>query len=312
MRRLQIAGIIIFSVIGGAAAAMGEFYTAISGRVSGPVLAAIILAPNLYVIWLRERRQDRRAAMPAVLRTAMSGLMALAMTGALAFPARADEPDNSDAYQKAVGSVVYIRAIDADWNMSSGTGVLINAERDEILTAFHVVGRNQLISATVPCREKNGDIITDAKHYGGMNSSDACTVIIRDEGRDLAIIRWKTPHKDLKAIPLAAKSASPGASVFCIGNGADMLFRYSGGSIRTLSDEAYTTTTNQKVNARIVTTSCPIDPGDSGAPLLSRDGSLLGIVSSTRTDLNQIHKSIDISEIRYVVSWYDDYRKKFP
>ena len=259
MSRLQMAGLIIFSVGGGAAAAIGEVYTGISGRVSGPVLAVIILAPNLYVIWLKQRCQGRRTTMPAA-RAAMRGLTALAVTGALGNPVRADEPDNSDAYQKAVGSVVYIQAVDRHWNIYGGTGVVINAERGEILTAFHVVGNDRVVTAELPCRDKNGEIITDVQHYAGMNIESACVTVVTYEGHDLALIRWKTPPKDLKAIRLSAKSASPGASVFCIGNGASMLFRYSGGSVRQLADESYTTTSKQEIKARILTTRLPDRP----------------------------------------------------
>jgi S1-C subfamily serine protease len=237
----------------------------------------------------------------------------LAMAGVLAFPAlaRPDEPDNSVAYQQVVGSVVYIKAIDRNWNFYSGTGVVVNAERGEILTAFHVI-KDCICAAMPPIRGKDGDIVTDPDRYESIDNSSQCVVVATLEGRDLALIRWKKPREGLKAIPVAAKSASPGTAVFCIGNGASMRFRYSGGSVRQLADESYTTSANQKINARILTTSCPIDGGDSGSPLVSRSGELLGIVSSTRTDLNQIHQSIDVSEIRYLLSWWEKEREKKP
>jgi S1-C subfamily serine protease len=238
--------------------------------------------------------------------------LALASVLAVSPMTRADEPDNSVAYQQVVGSVVYIKAIDRNWNFYSGTGVIVNAERSEILTAFHVIEPNCLCAAMPPIRDKDGDIVTDPNRYSDIDESTRCVVLALDEGRDLALIRWKKPRTGLKAIPVAAKSASPGTSVFCIGNGASMRFRYSGGSVRQLANESYTTSANQKISARILTTSCPIDGGDSGSPLVSRNGELLGIVSSTRTGLNQIHQSIDLSEIRHVLDWWEGVREKKP
>lgn len=246
--------------------------------------------------------------------TMLRKLWALALASVMAFPALArpdDEPDNSVAYQQVVGSVVYIKAIDHNWNFYSGTGVVVNAERGEILTAFHVVD-DCLCAAMPPIRDKQGDIVTDPARYSNIDDASQCVVVATLEGRDLALIRWKQPRKGLKAIPVAAKSASPGQSLFCIGNGANMRFRYSGGSCRQVAEESYTTTADQKISAKILTTSCPIDGGDSGSPVLSRSGELLGIVSSTRKDLNQIHHSIDLSEIRYLLSWWEENREKKP
>lgn len=223
----------------------------------------------------------------------------------LCLPAMAsgdDEPDNSAAYLRAVDAVVYITAVDREWNFCTGSGVLI-AENDGyglILTAYHVVG-NRMAGATRPKRDNDGAMITDEKRYGAIATEDRCLILRTDSARDLALIRWKYRHPDIKTVPIAARSATPGQSIFVIGSGARMPFRYSGGSIRRIVDDDYQYSNGQKIKARIAMTSCPIDPGDSGGPLLNRGGEIMGITSGTRTTLNQVHMAVDVTEIRAFV-----------
>ena len=309
MRCLQIAGIIIFSVIGGAAAAIGEVYTGISGRVSGPVLAAIILAPNLYVIWLKERGQDRRAAMPAVLRTAMRGLTALGMTGVLAFPARAD--DFGEAYDKSLPAIVFISAIDQNWQRSTGTGVIIDATHGYILTAYHVVGSDRLISAHRADYDKAGKLVTDSNAYSDLCSASQCVVIARDSKRDLALVMFRLPRNGLKSIPFAGKSARPGEAVFTIGcDGRDSMWHFASGNARQIYRSDHQLSGGQRVSARIIEVTTPLNPGDSGGPLLNNAGQLVGINSSVLQGANQVQKGIDVTEAVSFVSETNERMKK--
>ncbi len=295
MSRLQIAGIIIFSVCGGAAAAIGEIYTGISGRVSGPVLAAIILAPNLYVIWFKERCQDRRAASLPVLRTAMRGLTALALAGALAFPARAD--DFGDTYDKSLPAVVFIAAVDQNWQRSTGTGVIIDATNGYILTAYHVVGPDRLIAAHRAAYDKAGKLITDSSAYNDLCQGSQCVVIARDAKRDLAVIQFRHPRTGLKAIRLAGKSARPGQAVFTIGcDGESSMWHFASGNARQIYQSEHALSSGQRVSARIIEVTTPLNPGDSGGPLLNNAGELVGINSSVVPNANEVQKGIDVSE----------------
>lgn len=213
---------------------------------------------------------------------------------------RGDEPDNAEAYQRTVGSVVLISTVDRNWDTSFGTGIIIDAQRGDILTAYHVVGAGRLVVAITPALNKDGEIITDVHHYENATTAVAgrCIVLAQNVGHDLALIRLKTPRAGLKALPLAAKSASPGQPLFGIGHGAGMLWRFSGGTARSISDDSYTSSDGQKVSGRLLRTSCAVDPGDSGGPLVSRGGELLGVMVSMRKDLNLVQNSIDVSEVR--------------
>jgi hypothetical protein len=52
------------------------------------------------------------------------------------------------------------------------------------------------------------------------------------------------------------------------------------------------------VKARVVETQAPINPGDSGGPVVNGDGELVGVASSYRLDAQLISNCIDVTEVR--------------
>ena len=68
----------------------------------------------------------------------MHKLIAPLMVFAFIVPLQAqDREDQSTPYQRAVDSVVIVWSFNHDWDLSTGTGVVIDDEH--ILTAYHVV-----------------------------------------------------------------------------------------------------------------------------------------------------------------------------
>jgi S1-C subfamily serine protease len=205
------------------------------------------------------------------------------------------------AYQRAVDSVVIVWSYDHNWDLSTGTGVVIDG--DHILTAYHVISSGPS-SVDLPLR-KDGELVTDVDAYYKLPGM-MCTVAAIDPKRDLALLKLKSDKPVMRPLPLAAKSASPGAAVFTIGNDVNgALFHYAGGNVRQVYKDRWRfERTGQQIESRICETSVPTNPGCSGGPIIDRHGELVGIVSATVTTANQVHKGIDISEIRAFLAEY--------
>ena len=98
----------------------------------------------------------------------------------------------------------------------------------------------------------------------------------------------------------------PGQPLVSIGNAFNVrgdeatgvLSQYAGGNVRQVYDRDYHFDSGQEVRAKTVEITVPLNPGDSGGPILNRAGELVGISSAITRDQNQIQNGIDISEIR--------------
>jgi S1-C subfamily serine protease len=197
--------------------------------------------------------------------------------------------------------VALVIALNKDWEPSYGTGVAIDDRH--ILTAYHVVKTDRLIGVLMPARRPDGGIDTDEEACFARPVLH-CVVVARDAKRDLALLRVKQDRPGLKPLPLAARAASPGAAVFTIGSspGDGSLWRFSGGHVRQVYDARWTFDTGQAIEARAVEMTIPINPGDSGGPIIDRSGAVVGINSASVEERNQVHKGIDITEIRAFVT----------
>ncbi|WP_146575457.1 trypsin-like serine protease, partial [Botrimarina hoheduenensis] len=60
----------------------------------------------------------------------------------------------------------------------------------------------------------------------------------------------------------------------------------------------------QQVQARVLQTTSPINPGDSGGPIVNNNGELVGINSSGNTKARLVSYAIDIREVRAFLTAY--------
>jgi S1-C subfamily serine protease len=127
-----------------------------------------------------------------------------------------------------------------------------------------------------------------------------CYVLASDPQRDLSLLKI-IGDDNHQPIPMATKSAEPGVSLFTIGSTAPVLWRYAGGNARAVYDDSYEFP-SQKIVCKVLEMSCPINPGDSGGPIIAK-GELVGISSCIVKDKNLIQKGIDITEIHAFLKW---------
>jgi serine protease DegQ len=148
---------------------------------------------------------------------------------------------------------------------SIGSGVVITAKGD-ILTNLHVI------------RSTDRWVVT----FWDGSKSEASVVNIQPEN-DLAVIRAKTAPDDLKPATLASTGGiNPGDPVVAVGFPFGLGPSVSAGVIAGLKRE-FVDSDRKEGDARLtnlIQFDAAVNPGNSGGPLVNRDGEVVGIVTA--------------------------------
>ncbi len=148
---------------------------------------------------------------------------------------------------------------------SMGTGVVIT-EKGDILTNLHVI------------RSTDRWVVT----FWDGSKSDAMLVNIQPEN-DLAVIRAKKPPDELKPATLASTGGiNPGDPVVAVGFPFGLGPSVSAGVVAGLKRE-FVDTDRKDGEARLtnlIQFDAAVNPGNSGGPLVNREGEVVGIVTA--------------------------------
>ena len=188
-----------------------------------------------------------------------------------------------------------------------GSGVLIDSQNKLLVTAYHVISDNNNIRVGFPIYDADGNTVSSYDAYFKNTRPISAEVLRTDEAKDLAILRLATLPDTAREIKLSKNQARPGQTVFTLGNpgASEALWVFSSGSVRqNLEDFQIVYDNGQTVRCKIVQTQNPTNPGDSGGPLLNRQGELVGITSGGNAEQNTdlVSYSIDIEEIKLPLS----------
>ena len=146
----------------------------------------------------------------------------------------------------ALGAVLSVRA-----DGRTGSGVMMSPE-GYALTAAHVVS--------------GADAVTVSFKSGLQLPA---TVVRADPVRDVALLRL--PGGGFPCLPLAEGAPAVGASVFAVGDPVGLSFSVSRGIVSAVREAD---------GLPYVQTDVSVNPGNSGGPLLSEGGAVLGVVSA--------------------------------
>ena len=213
-------------------------------------------------------------------------------------------------------STVMILNIAAEGGGSRGSGVLVHRDPNVILTNDHVIRGAKTIAVFFPEKNASGQFETNENHYS-KNAKKlylAGKVIAQDQGRDLALVEIPSAPPASLPIPLAAKSAGKIEPVFGVGQSNstfNSLWQPHSGQTRQTADvECYE---NLPGTFKALLTQSPVNPGDSGGPVVNQFLDLVGIVSAKAKRQDNLTINIDISEIRpYLESNFKStYKKAF-
>lgn len=227
-----------------------------------------------------------------------STLAALVTTIAMGICCNAASAD-VDTYKNTLKATCWVLAKD-NGETSSGTGVLVDAEKRLVVTNYHVVGTAR--SAVVFFADTtNGVPNVDRKHYLkevkklGLRGR----IVAADLKRDLALIELSRLPANAKALPLAKSSIGPGESVQSIGNpgSTEALWVYTSGTVRSVYQKKFRTGAGEH-DFKVVETQSPINSGDSGGPVVNSAGELVAISQAISPKARLVSYCVDISELK--------------
>jgi S1-C subfamily serine protease len=184
-----------------------------------------------------------------------------------------------------------------------GTAWIVDRERRLLMTNFHVIASDRDEAADdvllVFPEYKDGEAIAERDYYMDdlLGRAISAKVVQADKDRDLAIIEADTLPDTAKALPLARKGARPGDEVASIGNpgASQALWVYNKGVVRAVYNEDA---------ERVVETQNPLNPGDSGGPMVNAAGEVVAINVAVNREGSLLSIGIDLSEMKTVLNDY--------
>lgn len=200
---------------------------------------------------------------------------------ALAVPASVTKQYTVAAlYEQTVASVVRIQT-----DEGSGSGFCVG-KPDIILTNSHVIGDH--LTAQV-------HLFTYQDGKVQEKETVSADVLYRSPDEDIAVLQLRMPQTKLTPLPVVASTPKTGEHVYAIGSpglGAQILEQsISEGIIansnRTIAEHAFMQLT------------VPVNPGNSGGPVLDEHGQVVGVVT-LRADLENVSFAIPVERIRTI------------
>jgi S1-C subfamily serine protease len=211
---------------------------------------------------------------------------------------RAEEVDGAKVYRGALrGTVVVFR------EKATGTGWVVDRSRRHIITNYHVVGEHKVVKVVFP-RFKQGQVVAEMQTYR-KGPFQAARVIRVDQQHDLALLQVESLPEGTRELKLAAQDSSPGSRVHSIGTPfrSGALWVYTSGTVRSVYRKQWQIPMSDqkdplKLSSRVVEVQSPVNPGDSGGPLLNDRGEVIGVVQGTNVTASLINYAIAASEVR--------------
>jgi hypothetical protein len=235
------------------------------------------------------------------LRACRSLALATLLFGSLSSPLTVFA--DAKVYSEALPSTTWVLTKTGGKN-SSGTGVLIDAEKKLIVTNFHVVGEARAAIIFFPAM-KNDKPIVERKHYVDAVKTLGIRgrVLAVDRKRDLALIQIDKVPEGAVAIKLATASPDPGESVESIGNpgSSDALWVYTSGTVRSVYKKQFRTGAGDH-EFNVVETQAPINTGDSGGPVVNAKGELVAVSQAISPSARLVSYSVDVTEVKAFIN----------
>jgi S1-C subfamily serine protease len=150
-----------------------------------------------------------------------------------------------------------------------GSGVVINDSGD-ILTSLHVVANASDIQLT----------FADGTQSGAQ-------VMVEQPENDIAVLRASQPPAELIPAILGNPNAvHVGDEAFVVGNPLGLYSSMSAGVISGLDRSFQLLNSDQKLHG-LIQIDAAVNPGNSGGPLLNRNGQVIGIVTALANPTEQ-------------------------
>ncbi|OQW34358.1 MAG: hypothetical protein A4E20_11135 [Nitrospira sp. SG-bin2] len=197
-----------------------------------------------------------------------------------------DEQQTVAIYTKTVRATVFLSSSFTTGLVSGksmGTGFIID-ESGTVVTNAHVVGGARDISAQLYGGEKSKVEIVGVDHY-----------------TDVAVLKLKGFTGKLSTVDLgSSEKLRIGQRTFVIGNPYGLGFGLSAGILSGL-DRMPSSVNFTEPRIALLQTTAPVNPGDSGGPLLNSDGKVIGVTTSMLEGTQNIGFAIPINLVKDIV-----------
>src|SRR5262249_30545025 len=155
----------------------------------------------------------------------------------------------------------------------------------------------------------NDLVIPDRTYYLEKVRPVKGRVLDTDSRRDLAVIELESLPLQATELKLAARSPLTASTVHTVGNPGtnfpppgttpDPLWKYTRGEVSSVYRKKFSLSqTGQAIDATIVQTTQPINPRDSGGPVVNDKGEVVAVTSAHREGGNLLSYAIDVSEVK--------------
>jgi S1-C subfamily serine protease len=205
---------------------------------------------------------------------------------------------NPEIYKKSMPGMAFVASpIDKD-KTSFGTGVVVDIEKKQVVTAYHIVEERADVIVFFPV-DRDHKYVTEVDYYVKNRLGVRGKVVAKDAKRDLAVLAVEKLPDGVKALPLAKSGPKAEETVHVVGNSQkydQTLWNYREGMVKDVG-----LLRNGNVEARMVTIDVAADHGDSGGPALNNQGEVVAITSAIVPGKMTCY-SIEVEEIRTVLA----------
>jgi S1-C subfamily serine protease len=176
-----------------------------------------------------------------------------------------------------------------------GSGAVIDKEHRLAVTNRHVVGNNTQVSVIF---KPQGE--ADAQDQTAYRAE----VVKVDEVADLAVIRISEIPAYVPEIKLGAMTdIEVGSDVHAIGHPTGEAWSYTGGIVSQIRHNyEWDADDGLKHRATVIQTQTPLNPGNSGGPLLDDAGALVGINSFIRAEAEGLNFAVSVDDVRNLLA----------
>lgn len=203
------------------------------------------------------------------------------------------QPTADQVYNNAIRAVMWI----VNPNIGEGSGVLIDKQSKLAITNAHVTDKQNTIDVYFPAPDEKGELIKDRNFY--LTNSSVLKrlgyytkghIVTRNEKTDLAIIKLDGLPETAREIDwnFTTPTTNTGDLVYILGNpsGQD-LWRWTLGEF--LNDQG-----------DFLHLQSDVFGGNSGGPVLNKQGTLLGIIARSDRHMNAL--AIPLRDINRLLS----------